>query len=98
MKGRCIVSATKKLLSSSQASMMSKTCPIHAAFTALYPQVKPSHCGKMAEHAIKMEKKRFIGMCPGPSGMIENLELNHSLVEAAVDTTRAFPILDLGSV
>ena len=52
--------------------------------------VKPSDCGKLAEHAIKMANQRFIGMCPGLSGTIGNLECDYFLVEA-VDT-REFPI------
>ena len=52
--------------------------------------VKPSDCGLLAEHAVKMANDRFIAMCPGLSGCIGNLECDWSLVED-VDT-REFPI------
>jgi hypothetical protein len=52
--------------------------------------VKPSDCGLLAEHAVKMANDRFIAMCPGLSGPIGDLECDWSLVED-VDT-REFPI------
>ncbi len=35
--------------------------------------VKPSGCGLLAEHAIKMAKSQFIAMCPDLSRLIGTL-------------------------
>jgi hypothetical protein len=45
--------------------------------------VKPSDCGLLAEHAVKMANDRFIAMCPGLSGFIGILECDWVVLDLA---------------
>jgi hypothetical protein len=63
----------KQTIANWYANKHSKLSPEDAADPNIL--VKPCDCGKLAEYAIKIANKQFIGMCPGLSG-------NHSLIEA----------------